>query len=355
MSPFASAYRKARGTWFLFRNGSEELRQAGDGLVVDIDIHKYRYARYFYSFVKFLRLEGHTVALRARPETIHLINRSQYANGVLEERLVSLGGAAGSHRLCISDRGGQITLEPYDFIPSQDPSAVDIPMAQHPAMYAYGYWNQPVMPPAPEPTILFLGNSSSALYSRITKDGLFDVIDRVSLNRILRSMPVCHTAEPGRVMGPNAPGIQMIDSADSYVAMKDFRQVVAGYGFFLCSPGVFMPLCHNLVEAMSVGTIPIVQRAYADLMVPPLTGGENAVVFNDETDLLQQVHGVLQMPASRIMSLREGVLKYYEGHLTPRAVVAKVLAPGVRKIRMLAGDHSLSLLRKARQHAAPTK
>jgi hypothetical protein len=41
-----------------------------------------------------------------------------------------------------------------------------------------------------------------------------------------------------------------------------------------------MPLCHNVIEAMSVGTIPIIQKEYAALY-PNLTDNENAVIFND--------------------------------------------------------------------------
>jgi len=351
MTALTSIYRKARGNWFLFRNASEMTPQGEAVSTIEIDIQQFCYARYFYSFVKFLDIEGHAVILRARPETVDLINRSQYANTVLSERLVALAKASIGGRWLIADQGGGITLEPYDFIPSEDPSVVDIPMAQHPAMYSHGYWNQQVIPSSPQASILFLGNSSSELYSRITTDGLFDVIDRVRLREVLHRLPACRAAKAGIKCGVQVPGIQMIDSVVSQVAMEDFRQVVSGFGFFLCAPGVFMPLCHNLVEAMSVGTVPIIQKAYADLMVPPLTDGLNAVVFNDEAQLLERVDKILQMPASRIGELREGVRDYYENHLTPRAVVGKVLAPGVRKIRMLAGDHSLRLLRRAVHHA----
>jgi len=351
MSRLTSVYRKARGAWFLLRNNAELARQADASLAIDIDIRRYLYARYFYSFVKFLRLEGHSVALRARPETVHLINRSQYANAVLSERLVSIGEASSGGRWLIADQGGQINLEPFDFKPSGDPSVVDIPMAQHPAMYSNGYWNQQVIPSPPKATILFLGNSSLDLYSRISVDGLFDVIDRVKLREIMQQIRVNTVADTGTKFGAEGPAIQMLDSSVSQVAMEDFRQVVSGFGFFLCAPGVFMPLCHNLVEAMSVGTVPVIQKAYSDLMVPPLTDGLNAVVFNDETHLLERVDEILNMPVTRVGELRDGVRGYYESHLTPRAVVAKVLSPGVRKIRMLAGDHSLDLLRRAHHHS----
>lgn len=41
------------------------------------------------------------------------------------------------------------------------------------------------------------------------------------------------------------------------IPAQKWLDVVAKSDFFLCAPGVQIPLCHNAIESMAVGTIPI--------------------------------------------------------------------------------------------------
>src|SRR5262249_4061897 len=47
------------------------------------------------------------------------------------------------------------------------------------------------------------------------------------------------------------------DIAKHQLSPEEFLRSVALSDFFLCPPGCGMPHCHNIVEAMSVGSIPI--------------------------------------------------------------------------------------------------
>lgn len=346
MDALSNAYRMAQGSMI----GLRYCMNAGGGgqpMPPDIvlDIRHFVYARYFFSFVKFLDIEGMTVGMRFRPETLHRLKRSQYANMVLSERLVSLVGASREEPL-IGDKAGRIRIEPFDFLPSRDPDVLDIPMAQHPLMYARGLWNQPTHPPHSRPTILFIGNSDAEAYSRITREGLFDVVGRPRLQEVLKAdgcvrmvTDECELAsmEAGRVI--------VADTSTCCIPMESFRQTLSTFGFFLCAPGAVMPLCHNLIEAMSVGTIPLIQRSYAELLNPALEHGRNAIIFEGESDVTDRVREISRMPSTEIAAMKQRVLDYYDGNLTPRAVVGKVLRKGLKTIRMLAGEKSLELLR----------
>lgn len=315
---------------------------------VTLDIRRFQYARYFYSFVKFLTLEGVGVDLRFRPETLHALSRAQYGNMVLSERLVRLGRGRPGDRV-LGENSGDVIFGPSDFLPSRDPAVYDVPMAQHPLMYARGLWNQALLPEEPRQAVLFIGNSQPGTYSKIENDGVFDVIGRVRLWELLRRSGLSREPAAGDGLSKVVPGtVTLVDSSTHPIAMERFRQTVAGFGFFLCAPGVFMPLCHNLVEAMSVGAIPVIQRSYAALLEPVLEHGRNAIVFDGEEDLVVKVGEALAMDAARIGAMREAVLAYHENHLSPRAVVSRVLDPAVRSIRMLAGERSVALLRERR-------
>ncbi len=50
----------------------------------------------------------------------------------------------------------------------------------------------------------------------------------------------------------------------------DYQRALEEHSFFLCLPGLFMPLCHNFYEACSRGCIPILHRQYLQLIEEPL-------------------------------------------------------------------------------------
>jgi hypothetical protein len=318
---------------------------ASSGCRITLDISRFIYSRYFYSFVKFLQMEGVAVDLRFRAESLHAISRAQYGQMVLSERLVSLGRTSGGKVL--GDQQGCTRIEPFDFTPSRSPGVYDIPMAQHPLMYSRGLWDQPFEASSPRAAILFVGNSEPGTYGKIDSDGVFDVIGRIRLREILVANGLVRDLAAGESVESGGDGVvTLVDSSVNSIPMESFRQTVACYSFFLCAPGVFMPLCHNLVEAMSVGSIPVIQRAYAEILEPVLEHGKNAILFEGENDLADEVKRVLGMGREEIAGMRAAVLEYYQRNLTPRAVVARVLSPETGKIRMLAGERSVDLLRQ---------
>lgn len=349
MQLLARTFKTARGAVIGLGYGmaARDPDHAGDRRVT-LDIRRFQYARYFYSFVKFLTMEGVAVDLRFRPETLHALSRAQYGNMVLSERLVRLGRGRPDDRV-VGESSGDVSFGAFDFLPSRDPAVYDVPMAQHPLMYARGLWNQPVVSDEPRPAVLFIGNSQPGTYAKIESDGVFDVIGRVRLWELLRRSGLCCEPATGDDLSHAVSGtVTLVDSSAHPIPMECFRQTVAGFGFFLCAPGVFMPLCHNLVEAMSVGAIPVIQRSYAALLEPVLEHRRNAIVFDGEEDLVAKLSEALAMDAVARGAMKRAVLAYHEDHLSPRAVVSRVLAPEVRSIRMLAGERSVALLRERR-------
>jgi len=108
-------------------------------------------------------------------------------------------------------------------------------------------------------------------------------------------------------------------------------EVLAKADFFLAGVGVGMPLCHNLIEALAAGAIPILQ--YADYLTPPLEDGLNCLAFSDATGLREIIRRIMVMNQDELHLMKTGVRRYYEEFLAPgrfsQRLLADSLAPKV--------------------------
>lgn len=104
--------------------------------------------------------------------------------------------------------------------------------------------------------------------------------------------------------------------------------------FFLACPGVGMPLCHNLIESMAAGTVPILQ--YARYITPELIDGVNCLGFHDEASLHQVLKRILEMSQEEIVTLRANVRAYYEQYLATGRFAKRLLgSPHPRQTLLL--------------------
>ena len=338
---------KLRWTLRAGRAGREEV-----GKILELELDEYHYARYFYAFVKAFSLEGYTVVLRSPPEILLSLSRAQYGGLILDDLLVRYEVTMrpkGSF-LKFGRDGLPKRIEPSDL---PDPEARDsvhgvyeVPMAQHPNMYKLGYWNASIDGGMEDPlkSVLFVGNCDEGIYQRIEEERSFAVVGRTRILKALRCAEkfreICDPAD----LYKEEPGtINVLRTDQVSIEQEKFRQILSRYRFFLCAPGAFMPLCHNLVEALSVGAIPIIQDEYVKLLSPPLRDLIDAFVFHGEGDLLETIKTACDAPDYQLSEMAVRVRAYYENNLSPSAVVRNCEAPEVKEIRLLAGKLSMDL------------
>jgi len=119
-------------------------------------------------------------------------------------------------------------------------------------------------------------------------------------------------------------------ASNHFLSRERYLRMLARSEFALCPPGVFMPHSHNLVEAMAVGTIPLVN--YPDFCHPELTAGTNCLAFAAPDELKGAVRRALAAPDVAIQPMRRAVIRYYDEELSPSGTarrLARVLAqPG---------------------------
>jgi hypothetical protein len=122
------------------------------------------------------------------------------------------------------------------------------------------------------------------------------------------------------------------------LSLRNYMDVMSRADFFICPPGWLMPHSHNLIEAMSVGTIPITN--YHSYMQPTLTPGQDCLAFSNLEELEEVINCALCMPAGEIQRLREGVISYYDEHLDPESFAKKFMKLSASISELVVNDES---------------
>jgi hypothetical protein len=141
------------------------------------------------------------------------------------------------------------------------------------------------------------------------------------------------------LMGPYARKCIIADTRYARVQESEWLDVLASADFFLAPPGIVMPMCHNAVEAMAVGAIPITN--YAEWFSPRLEHGRTCIAFDDERDLVGKMRLALDMTPDEVAEMRRRVAEYYDAHLSSKSFVGKLLSrPGRRDdLLMISGRY----------------
>ncbi len=187
--------------------------------------------------------------------------------------------------------------------------------------------------------ILFAGNTNPASYDHAVlrrRHGVMtrrEVVERVKerlvgghvvLERPAVRLPAA-TFLTAEALVPPIPDAQWL----STLAQADF---------FLAAPGTHMPLCHNLVEAMLVGTIPILE--YGSYLEPALEDGVNCLAFRGSPSLDRAVERAVAIGPDELLALRVRVREYAARWLAPGLFARRLLEePGVSTV-LLRGLHA---------------
>jgi hypothetical protein len=125
----------------------------------------------------------------------------------------------------------------------------------------------------------------------------------------------------------------VLSDSGSGIPQDRWLSTMATADFFLCPPGIVMPMCHNVIEAMAVGTIPLI--GYPEWFHPNLQHMQNCVVFNGRDDLVEKMRMVLAMQQPQIERMRAAVVDYYDKHLRPETLVEAIEARPERDLTVL--------------------
>ena len=125
----------------------------------------------------------------------------------------------------------------------------------------------------------------------------------------------------------------IVDTSNMWIDPGEWLPGLSKTDFFICPPGYCMPMCHNVVEAMAVGAIPVIN--YPEWFNPTLQHMKNCIVFDDQQDLLVKIRAILNMGQQEIAAMRRTVIDYYETHLAPGKFIDEIESRKEHKLTML--------------------
>lgn len=107
------------------------------------------------------------------------------------------------------------------------------------------------------------------------------------------------------------------------IPTENWLEHLSNCSFFLSPPGVNIPFSHNLVEAMSVGAIPITN--YNHLFCPPLENNIHCLSFQDKESLEIAIKNALSMDEQSIAKMSKNVSRYYNQYMDPQKFVSELI------------------------------
>ncbi len=292
------------------------------------------FGRYFYIFIKFLSLQGYTIYLPGvnfkvfrRRFFIKEAKSQLYFNLIYEEGLVIFGEPPIGRKPLITLEEGSISFDYFSPFFDNLPSSgfFPVPMTMHPLFYHKELWNQTYLKNDKKKNSVFMIGNFDGQYNQFNEE-LFGMESRLTVVSFLKKNGVLSEVNTKEefynfLESTRDKECIILDKNNFSIEMKNLRSVLSQFPFFLALPGVNIPHCHNIVEAMSVGSIPIMHKNYAVLWNPELKHLDTAIVYYNLDDLYENLKIVFDEDESEVERMHLNVLKYYNDNLTPAAVV----------------------------------
>jgi hypothetical protein len=178
--------------------------------------------------------------------------------------------------------------------------------------------------------IVFSGTVNDETYAR---DFHFPILDRPTIMRHIMaefSERITRRHSPGNTGDRKRPiHLFMTDESTDTVskhalAPAQYLGILCNSAFSIAPPGIKMPHCHNIIEAMAAGSIPITN--YGHYLSPPLVDGVTCLSFTTLRQLSGKLQKAIEMDDDTIAAMRDAVIIYYETNLAPEAFGRKLRA-----------------------------
>ena len=168
--------------------------------------------------------------------------------------------------------------------------------------------------------VAFIGNQKPK-YGHPKMNRNFGITSRLDLISALRDQFAGHCLDnvPVRLTDTK---LVIADGRSAKIKPESWLPTLSRFSFFVCCPGAAQPTCHHLTEAMSVGTIPILE--YSDRTTPMLQDGVNAICFHGASGLINAIHRIGRMPRAEVRAISLRAASYYDQHMRGEEFLRKL-------------------------------
>lgn len=301
--------------------------------------------RYYFSLVRDLIDAGYFPVFTARRATLGSFGTSRMKSLLLTERLgvIPAPDELKEPYFLITDRAApapslatRIVRVSYEKRQCEKPGEIAFPVFVHPQITMRGVLPFAYQVEAKRPARLFFGGNTVA--GKYDKNTLRDVYGMLTRREMLdvacAAMPAGNSHRPlnssAWLASSDFHPFVLCETQHCRIPQERWLDALAKADFFLACPGVGMPLCHNLIEALAAGCVPILQ--YAAYLSPPLLDRVNCLAFHDAGSLRELIAAVLAMSQEEIRALRANVRAHYQEFLAPGQFAKRLLGgAGVRR------------------------
>lgn len=319
--------------------------------IIIINLRKpHLHHRYLYTFLKFLFLEGFDIYFPPNFDQFRsIINGDIYLNLLLKEKIICFRSAP-KEQVFLELNDNNLSPDYYSFLHrNKHENDFYVPMTFHPLFYHKDLWNIETIPLAKKKSIFMAGNFNEHTYSAIEKT-FFNIKSRTEIYNFLKEKEILTSFETNQefkvfVESEIDHKCVILTTDKVSISMDKLLETLSSFKFFFACPGVIIPNSHNIIEAISVGCIPLIQHAYAETFHPPLEHLKTAIIFNNFDDLQGKIKFCYELPDEKITLMSNSIIKYYNKHLTPKAVVGKIKSNKDQKIYLQAEFESAKLFR----------
>jgi hypothetical protein len=159
--------------------------------------------------------------------------------------------------------------------------------------------------------IFFAGNINPDLYNNSCFTQTYGIPNRYEVFNLLRQQSFTLEDAFFQEENPDHQGKLLIHTLQrNSLVGYNYNRYLRSFSFMVCAPGVSMPLCHNLVEALAFGCIPIF--SYPEWMPLGLESGHNCFIYKN----LQELSNILvlcnKLTVQDISLMRKHVYSYYQ-------------------------------------------
>lgn len=307
---------------------NKNIQKNANDKIVYLDLSQNHWHRYLAILLLFFKENGYTVFFRYRLLSWGSWSTSLFFIVKAPFRLIFKRPAR--YDIFISDspsKENSLLLSADYFSPPQE-NSYHIPMCMVDTIYS-NHLHEPKYDKNKERKrrirIFFAGRINTHAYSNPLLSETFSIHSREELLQVIRKNFAQLAFTPSKeeeIFNDNEIEFALINRDVYNVPASKLRDLLADCDFFLALPGVVMPHCHNIIEAMSAGTIPVLQ--YAKWLNPPLENMKNCLTFDGIDDFQEVIRKASTMDQETIKLLRSEVFDYYNTHLRTDQVIRNI-------------------------------
>jgi hypothetical protein len=135
--------------------------------------------------------------------------------------------------------------------------------------------------------------------------------------------------------------VVVIDRLKFSIEGNEYLNVLAQSNFFIYMSGSIFPYCHNHIESIAAGAIPITQFPY--LFTPGYEHEKNALIYRELPELITILEKVCgNRYASLTATMRRNIIAYYKEHLGFDSFNEVLKQNSIKNIVICAGVYSMT-------------